>query len=68
MAWFNQKKNVDTNSNAYKSGGKIAEKVFFYEQKLGQFLNDFQHKIGFKTRNVLLLILAIIYLLFLFFQ
>lgn len=68
MAWFKRKRDIDPNSPAYKSGEKIADKVFFYERKFGQFLNDYQHKIGFKARNILLLILAIIYLIFLFFQ
>jgi hypothetical protein len=66
MAWFKQKKEIDTNSPAYQKGIQIADNLFSFEKKIGTWLNEKQHKVGFRNRNFILAILAILYILFLF--
>jgi hypothetical protein len=66
MAWFRKKKEIDTNSSAYQKGMRIADNLFSFEKKIGTWLNEKQHKVGFRSRNIILAILAILYILFLF--
>ena len=66
MAWFKQKKEIDTNNAAYQKGMQIADNLFSFEKKIGTWLNQKQHKIGFRGRNIIIAIMAILYLLFLF--
>lgn len=66
MAWFRKKKGIDTNSSAYQKGMQIADNLFSFEKKIGTWLNEKQHKVGFRGRNIILAILAILYILFLF--
>lgn len=66
MAWFRKKKEIDTNSSAYQKGIQIADNLFSFEKKIGTWLNEKQHKVGFRSRNIILAILAILYILFLF--
>lgn len=66
MAWFREKKEIDTNSSAYQKGMQIADNLFSFEKKIGTWLNEKQHKVGFRSRNIILAILAILYILFLF--
>lgn len=53
MNWFSKKiKGVNFDKITHNGNGLITEKVFRYEQKIGQFINNYQFKIGFNPLNI----------------
>lgn len=68
MGLFSGKKKDKKESKSFKSGEKVATYFFGLETKIGTYLNEFQHKIGFKARNYLLLTVGIILLMLIIFN